>query len=109
MCSSRMADVSILTFGLVLLQAMRTEPPPEAKCKDKFLVQSTAITADKEFANIAAIVGLFLSGRSRTLLTFSSGSMWMMSIKDRSKRRRSESFIYQRQATQPFLHHHDME
>jgi len=39
----------------VLLQAMKQEPPLEAKCRDKFLVQSVAVTADKEFTNIAAI------------------------------------------------------
>jgi hypothetical protein len=40
----------------VLLQAMKQEPPLDAKCRDKFLVQSVAVTADKEFTNIAAIV-----------------------------------------------------
>lgn len=39
----------------VLLQAMKVEPPADAKCRDKFLVQSVAVTADKEFTNIAAI------------------------------------------------------
>ncbi|KAJ4302399.1 phosphatidylinositol-binding protein scs2 [Collariella sp. IMI 366227] len=39
----------------VLLQAMRQEPPLDTKCRDKFLVQSVAITADKEFANVAQI------------------------------------------------------
>lgn len=34
----------------VLLQAMKQEPPLDAKCRDKFLVQSVAVTADKEFA-----------------------------------------------------------
>jgi hypothetical protein len=39
----------------VLLQAMKQEPPMDAKCRDKFLVQSVAVTADKEFTNISAI------------------------------------------------------
>jgi len=39
----------------VLLQAMKQEPPMDAKCKDKFLVQSVALTADKEFTNISSI------------------------------------------------------
>jgi len=39
----------------VLLQAMKQEPPLDAKCRDKFLVQSVAVTADKEFTNIAQI------------------------------------------------------
>lgn len=46
-----------LTSRTVLLQAMKQEPPMDAKCRDKFLVQSVAVTADKEFSNIAAIVG----------------------------------------------------
>ncbi|SPQ20906.1 69b9b279-f862-42b1-9a94-8cd192c83ca1 [Thermothielavioides terrestris] len=39
----------------VLLQAMKQEPPPDAKCRDKFLVQSVTITADREFTNVAQI------------------------------------------------------
>jgi hypothetical protein len=39
----------------VLLQAMKQEPPLDAKCRDKFLVQSVAVTADKEFTNIGSI------------------------------------------------------
>lgn len=39
----------------VLLQAMKQEPPLDAKCRDKFLVQSVAITADKEFTNTSTI------------------------------------------------------
>jgi len=39
----------------VLLQAMKQEPPLDAKCRDKFLVQSVPLTADKEFANIGSI------------------------------------------------------
>ncbi|RDW91416.1 PapD-like protein [Coleophoma crateriformis] len=39
----------------VLLQAMKQEPPLDAKCRDKFLVQSVAITADKEFSNNGSI------------------------------------------------------
>lgn len=39
----------------VLLQAMKEDPPADAKCRDKFLVQSVAVTADKEFSNVASI------------------------------------------------------
>ncbi|KAI3326041.1 VAMP-associated protein [Xylariaceae sp. AK1471] len=39
----------------VILQAMKQEPAPGTKCRDKFLVQSVAITSDKEFANLASI------------------------------------------------------
>jgi hypothetical protein len=35
---------------------MKQEPAPDAKCRDKFLVQSVAVTADKEFTNINAVV-----------------------------------------------------
>ncbi|KAH8124158.1 hypothetical protein FP744_10001805 [Trichoderma asperellum] len=40
----------------VLLQAMKADPPLDAKCRDKFLVQSAPITADKEFATIASVL-----------------------------------------------------
>jgi hypothetical protein len=35
---------------------MKEDPPPDAKCRDKFLVQSVLVTADKEFANVASLV-----------------------------------------------------
>ncbi|TVY54470.1 Vesicle-associated membrane protein-associated protein [Lachnellula suecica] len=35
--------------------AMKQEPPVDAKCRDKFLVQSVAVTADKEFTNNGSI------------------------------------------------------
>ena len=41
---------------LVMLQAMKEEPPLNAKCKDKFLIQSTNITPDKEQLPLADIV-----------------------------------------------------
>ncbi|KAF2759592.1 VAMP-associated protein [Pseudovirgaria hyperparasitica] len=39
----------------VLLQSMKEDPPPDAKCRDKFLVQSVAVSADREFSNVASI------------------------------------------------------
>ncbi|KAI0206936.1 putative integral ER membrane protein Scs2 [Astrocystis sublimbata] len=39
----------------VILQAMKQEPPSGAKCKDKFLVQSVAISPEKDFSNLASI------------------------------------------------------
>lgn len=39
----------------VLLQAMKEDPPLDARCRDKFLVQSVAISADKETGNVAQI------------------------------------------------------
>jgi hypothetical protein len=35
---------------------MKEDPPLDAKCRDKFLVQSVAVTADKEFSNVPSIV-----------------------------------------------------
>jgi hypothetical protein len=35
---------------------MKQEPPLDVKCRDKFLVQSVAVTSDKEFTNINQIV-----------------------------------------------------
>lgn len=49
-----------LTYDTVLLQAMKEDPPPDAKCRDKFLVQSVLVTADKEFTNVASLVRHFL-------------------------------------------------
>jgi hypothetical protein len=40
---------------------MKEDPAPDAKCRDKFLVQSVSITAEKEFSNVAALVWLHLS------------------------------------------------
>lgn len=48
----RVADIHV-----VLLQAMKQEPPADAKCRDKFLVQSVTITGDKDFTNVQQIVG----------------------------------------------------
>lgn len=39
----------------VLLQAMKEDPPLEAKCRDKFLVQSVAVPANHEFTNVASV------------------------------------------------------
>ncbi|PSN64052.1 VAMP-associated protein [Corynespora cassiicola Philippines] len=39
----------------ILLQAMKEDPPLDAKCRDKFLVQSVLVTADKEFSNTASL------------------------------------------------------
>ncbi|KAL8704092.1 MAG: hypothetical protein Q9201_002753 [Fulgogasparrea decipioides] len=39
----------------VLLQAMREDPPPDARCRDKFLVQTVALSRDSDASNIPAI------------------------------------------------------
>lgn len=35
---------------------MREDPPPDTRCRDKFLVQSVAITPERDMSNIAATV-----------------------------------------------------
>ena len=35
---------------------MREDPPPDARCRDKFLVQSVAITPEKDLGTVTAIV-----------------------------------------------------
>ncbi|PNS14146.1 Vesicle-associated membrane protein-associated protein [Sphaceloma murrayae] len=45
------ADVEVQ----VLLQAMKEDPPLDARCRDKFLVQSIAIDASNEFTNIQQV------------------------------------------------------
>ena len=35
---------------------MKEEPPPNAKCKDKFLIQSTIITPEKEAMPLSELV-----------------------------------------------------
>lgn len=39
-----------------MLQAMKEEPALNAKCKDKFLIQSTLITAEKETMSLGDLV-----------------------------------------------------
>lgn len=51
----------VLIRRTVLLQAMKEEPAPDAKCKDKFLVQTVAVTGDMEFSNVSSIVRLSLA------------------------------------------------
>ena len=43
-------------FFTVQMQAMREEPPVDFKCKDKFLVQSVAITAEREHLSAQDLV-----------------------------------------------------
>lgn len=40
----------------VLLQAMKEDPPPDSRCRDKFLVQSIDITPEREIGDVPAIV-----------------------------------------------------
>jgi len=45
---------------------MKDEPPLDAKCKDKFLVQTVAVTGDMEFANVTSIVSVAITSRAST-------------------------------------------
>lgn len=45
-----------INLSLVHLQPMKQDPPADFKCRDKFLVQSVPITADREAVNIQTIV-----------------------------------------------------
>jgi len=84
---------------------MKNEPPLDAKCRDKFLVQSVAVTAEKEFTNITQIVGFFFSrGHDSELLTAASGSMLMRPRNHQFKRRRSELCICQQKELEQQLH-----
>ncbi len=41
---------------LVTLQPKDEDPPPDAKCKDKFLIKNTMITREKEDMTVPDIV-----------------------------------------------------
>jgi len=47
----------ILFIFLVLLQGLKEEPPLNTKCKDRFLIQSTIITPDKDTWAPSDVVG----------------------------------------------------
>lgn len=40
---------------LVLLQAMKEDPPLETKCRDKFLVQSVAVPPNQDFSTVSIV------------------------------------------------------
>ena len=50
-----------------MLQALKEDPPLNTKCKDKFLIQSTIITPEKEALPVQAIVRSRPS-RSRSIM-----------------------------------------
>ena len=57
------ATVANLTARPVMLQAMKEDLPPNTKCKDKFLIQSTIITPEKESMPLQDIVRRLLNLR----------------------------------------------
>lgn len=48
----------------VVLQALAADPPPHAKCKDKFLVQSAFIPPDEEMHSLPEMVSWPFDGPS---------------------------------------------
>jgi vesicle-associated membrane protein-associated protein A len=58
-----------------MLQAMKEEPPLNSKCKDKFLIQSTLITPDKETLPLNDIV----SSRMHIDIQLFTCSQWNVS------------------------------
>jgi len=88
----------------VLLQAMKEDPPADAKCRDKFLVQSIAISADNEYSNIQQVVCVEVGSSTagaRMLTRLISGSTSKRPPSHRSKRRRSEFYSSLRRAPPP--------
>ena len=53
-CSRRLC----LSLHAVLLQPMKEDPAPNAKCRDKFLVQSVLVTPEREDVALAELVRL---------------------------------------------------
>jgi hypothetical protein len=90
---SRVLVSTVIDCPPVMLQPMKEEPPIAAKCKDKFLIQSTLITSEKETLPLHDIVRLF-SQTARTLrLTIYSGMSLMEAKKQRFINRSCELCI----------------
>ena len=53
----------------VLFQPLPSDPPPHARCKDKFLVQSAFITPDEEMRTLAEMVSERVQQAVRASLT----------------------------------------
>jgi hypothetical protein len=127
--NTKVQIVLMMTYT-VLLQAMKEDPAPDAKCRDKFLVQSVAVSADKEFNNVRSpALALHTTFPQRTAIAvqlthspLSSGPISSKPINPPFKRRRyaSPSFPLTRQPHQqrqmvsampskehrPIAHHH---
>jgi hypothetical protein len=64
-------------IAIVLLQPMKEDPPLNTKCKDKFLVQTTFITPEREQGSISELVrhSLYPQRRRRALISFLRGGL----------------------------------
>ena len=49
---------------LVILQPMKEDPPPDFKCRDKFLVQSVPITPELETGSLQELVRIIGRGKN---------------------------------------------
>lgn len=83
-----------------MLQALKEDPPLNTKCKDKFLIQSTIITPEKEALPVQAIVCSHPSRiRFYTIFISSfflliSGLAPMLTMKEKFTNRNFVSLIY---------------
>lgn len=60
----------------IMLKPMTEEPPSHVKCRDKFLVLSTPITADKEHMSVAEVVRVVSLTSHVTTLTLRHHRKW---------------------------------
>lgn len=67
--NTKSCNISVSEQYPVLLQAMREDPPPDARCRDKFLVQSVAITPERNLGTVTAIVSYCMSYVHKFVLT----------------------------------------
>ena len=58
-----------LFFSIVILQPMKEDPPPDFKCRDKFLVQSVPITPELETGSLQELVRIIGGGKIRLVLS----------------------------------------
>lgn len=65
----------------VMLQPMKDEPPLNFKCKDKFLIQSIAITPEKEQLPLADLVCCGFLGFHPVTDGFPSGPFLMVEVR----------------------------
>jgi hypothetical protein len=77
----------------VIFQAMKVDLPPDAKCRDKFLVQSVAISPERDSSNATTIVSYKLCS-SVILLICASGKTWRNLQRAISRSAKSELCSY---------------
>ena len=74
---------------------MKEDPPVDARCRDKFLVQSVAIPGEQEMENMTAVVSVYLfSLQVEQMLIYNSGKTLRRPPAIPSKNGRFESFSF---------------